>query len=332
LNNIDIVCVGPLTCDYHINENKKVGLGNPGGGALYSAVGAKLWNKKVGIVARIGDEYPNRWLRKFKSYGLNIEGVSYGKEIPLERVFGQYNKEGNREKFNPIQKFKELGIEIPEELKNYQIPENYVDLVNKVSPTPDDLPKSYEKANFFHLAPMPFKTQKKWVEKLKSLKSSPIITLDPGPHYMGEVAFDKIKNLLKNVDVFLPSEKEIKKCFPGHTLIEAAKIIKEKKIKNLVIKVGGQGSLLFGENNRMVHIPIVDAKPVDLTGAGDSYCGGLLASLNEGNNILTATEYGSVSSSFVIEGFGALPTLDIKYEDVLERFKKDLNKKINLYI
>ena len=43
---------------------------------------------------------------------------------------------------------------------------------------------------------------------------------------------------------------------------------------------------------------------MDLTGAGDAFCGGFLAGMALGDDPVTAAMYGTVSASFAIEGPG----------------------------
>ncbi|MCC8166228.1 MAG: PfkB family carbohydrate kinase, partial [Planctomycetes bacterium] len=51
--------------------------------------------------------------------------------------------------------------------------------------------------------------------------------------------------------------------------------------------------------------PSTPAAPTPPTGAGDSFCGGFLVGLRETGDAVEAALYGTVSSSFVVEGFGA---------------------------
>ncbi|HXV44161.1 MAG TPA: PfkB family carbohydrate kinase, partial [Anaerolineae bacterium] len=51
-------------------------------------------------------------------------------------------------------------------------------------------------------------------------------------------------------------------------------------------------------------IPAVETTVVDPTGAGNAFCGGLLAGWVQSGNLLTAGLYGAVSASFLVEQVG----------------------------
>jgi ribokinase len=58
------------------------------------------------------------------------------------------------------------------------------------------------------------------------------------------------------------------------------------------------------------HIPAYPATIKDVTGAGDSFCGGFLVGLDQSQDPIEAALHGSISASFTIEGIGPLYPLD----------------------
>ncbi|MCA9947120.1 MAG: hypothetical protein KC449_26755, partial [Anaerolineales bacterium] len=52
----------------------------------------------------------------------------------------------------------------------------------------------------------------------------------------------------------------------------------------------------------------------DVTGAGDSFCGGFMVGLAQTGDPAQAVAYGLVSASLVIEGYGALYALSRRVE------------------
>jgi sugar/nucleoside kinase (ribokinase family) len=78
-----------------------------------------------------------------------------------------------------------------------------------------------------------------------------------------------------------------------------------------VIKRGAHGQMLFdGVSKKRWEIPAYPARLEDLTGAGDSFCGGFLAGYQKTFDPLQAVLYGSTSASLTIEGGGAFHALD----------------------
>ena len=58
---------------------------------------------------------------------------------------------------------------------------------------------------------------------------------------------------------------------------------------------------------------------IDVTGAGDSFCGGFMVGLNQTADPIQAAQMGLVSASLVIEEYGALRALQINKEEAAQR-------------
>jgi len=89
----------------------------------------------------------------------------------------------------------------------------------------------------------------------------------------------------------------------------------------VIIKQGRAGALLASEQIHR-HIPICpDDGAVDLTGAGDSFAGGLVAHLavNGIEHIERAVVMAAATASFAVEGFGLEGLLRATADDVRRR-------------
>jgi 2-dehydro-3-deoxygluconokinase len=76
----------------------------------------------------------------------------------------------------------------------------------------------------------------------------------------------------------------------------------------VVLKLGADGALV-SDGKRREHIAGNRVSVVDATGAGDCFCGNLLARITQGDNIFTATRYANAAASLAVEGFGAVAPL-----------------------
>ena len=91
----------------------------------------------------------------------------------------------------------------------------------------------------------------------------------------------------------------------------------------MVIKVGAQGSLLYQRDPlRRWHIPPYSTTVVDVTGTGDASCGGFMVDWDETGDPALAACYGAVSSSFVLQGFGALYATQFSRADAQPRLEE----------
>jgi sugar/nucleoside kinase (ribokinase family) len=95
----------------------------------------------------------------------------------------------------------------------------------------------------------------------------------------------------------------------------------------VVIKNGDKGVLVMeGGNGRQTHLLPYhlphDQRIIDVTGAGDSFCGGFMVGLARTGSPIQAAQMGLVSASIVIEGYGALYALKRGREEVQKRLKE----------
>jgi ribokinase len=139
------------------------------------------------------------------------------------------------------------------------------------------------------------------------------------PRYESEV-----RAIVGGLDAFLPSEMETRSYFPGplSDLWEAAEAFGAMGARCVVLKLGARGQYVYDTAGRQRwHVPAYPVDVVDVTGAGDSYCGGFLAGLGQTDDPLEAALRGSVSASFVVEGLGALYALERGLEEAGARLE-----------
>jgi ribokinase len=107
-------------------------------------------------------------------------------------------------------------------------------------------------------------------------------------------------------------------------LIEAANTFCEWGVPLVVIKIGAEGVLVRDrEHDRLIHLRPYhspgDPRVIDVTGAGDAFCGGFMVGLARTADPIQAAQMGLVSASLIIEGYGALYALKISKEKALHR-------------
>jgi sugar/nucleoside kinase (ribokinase family) len=73
--------------------------------------------------------------------------------------------------------------------------------------------------------------------------------------------------------------------------------------------MGEDGSVVQETTGERWRVPAVPTDVVDVTGAGNAYCGGYLVALGEGLDAVEAGLRATVSASFAVEQFG-VPQFD----------------------
>jgi ribokinase len=130
---------------------------------------------------------------------------------------------------------------------------------------------------------------------------------------MTSTALDDVRSLIQGLAAFLPSEQEIRALFWGRTndLWQMAEELGNFGCELIVVKRGAHGQMLYDSvSKKRWEIPAYPARLEDLTGAGDSFCGGFSAGYQKTFDPLRAVLYGNISASLTIEGSGAFHALD----------------------
>jgi sugar/nucleoside kinase (ribokinase family) len=314
---------GGMRIDYVITADRQVHLREMGGNAIYSAVGARIWGVSVGILSRVGENYPPGWLARLERAGIRTQGIRQVPGWQDMRTFYRYLDLETRVDTAPAGHFSELGLPLPEDLQGYvhstpgQDGQEFIPL----SPRPEDLPSSYFRVKAAHLSPMELPSHGALCTALAS--RGILLSLDPGERYMTPSLMEQVLSFLRCVDAFLPSEQEVQSMLGSGDPWQAAERFAEAGPQVVVIKAGREGSFLYDARaRRRWHVPAYPTTVVDVTGAGDAYCGGFMVGYQETGDPVLAACYGAVSASFVLQGFGALYALRFSRTQAEERLSR----------
>lgn len=309
------IFVGQLTRDYLLPPNAQPLLDIPGGSLLYTAGGFALWGKRPGLVSRVGENYPRRWLTDLEQRGWDISGIRIQPGTLDQRNFLAYSKDFELTRINPVAKFAERGVPFPRALLGYHPRIESKQEQGKddpTSPSISDIPSEYLDAGAFHLCPLGLAVHQQILDNLRG--SMRVLTLDPGAAVMDPTFQREVRGLVHGVTAFLPSLEEITALFWGQTNDpwEMASAVGEFGCEYVVIKCGARGQLLYdATNHRRWEIPAYPARLVDPTCVGDVFCGGFLAGYCRDYDPLEGVLYGNISASLAIEGSGPFHPLDV---------------------
>ena len=327
------LCVGSLALNDTVYADGRTSMADPGGNALYAAVGANIWSDQVGIVAVVGYDWPHDYTTMLRTSAIETHGLVQ-KDHETLRAWTIYESSGYRRFFS---RNTEVSLLTPdpfsstpltvEEAAAYSEAARQVHLRN--SPLPHELPDYLWNVDSIHLSPMRMETMLTWLEHLQD-KPDIFVSVDISPYPLnGNLDDADLLKLLGRVDAFMPSEAEAETLMPHHTPRTFCREIAARGPKIVVLKQGDHGATLFHrEQGFLYQVRPYPAKVKDATGAGDSFCGGFAVGYQETGSMLDAAFYGTVSASFVIEEFGGLHALDITREQAEERLAevRRLNK------
>jgi ribokinase len=130
--------------------------------------------------------------------------------------------------------------------------------------------------------------------------------------------------LLDNVDVLLVNEHEARTLVgylePGTTVHDTvtgavasdmARLL-VTRVRDVVITLGGEGSVVCGRGEgkaHLVHVPAASVTAIDTTGAGDAFAGALVAALSRGDSLVDAAAFASAAGALAVQRHGAVPAI-----------------------
>jgi sugar/nucleoside kinase (ribokinase family) len=292
---------GSLTIDDLVFPDGTTRWAVPGGNAAYAALGASLWSPEVRIVAPLGSDYPVELLQG---------RIDLSRCLPLPhslRNWGLYEEDGRRH-------FVSRSCS-----RNWR----------QFCPGPEDALSAAQTAA--HVAAMPRDVAIDLVAELRAQQAS-IISLDLDDHDLsGPGILEETIDLLRAVDLFLPSWRDVSGIVPAKEPRAALRQLRQLAPEPLLIaiKCGPNGvyAHLRG-SNRWLHVPAVDVKVVDATGAGDAFCGGFLARFMRDRDPVESLIHGAVSASLCVERQGFEGLLSAAIENAAMR-KEQLRRCIS---
>lgn len=304
------VIAGRITREYILPPVGVPILDAAGGSALYAAGGLLLWDTELGLLARVGEDYPRARLREIEARGINTAGIEIVQQSLDLRAFYSYDAKFESTHGSPVSQFARRGLTFPKALLGYQSPGEFPSETRRPDAAASSalqIPASYLEARAVHLCPLDLAGQRRLIGAFKAAAVT-TLTVDPSPDFMVPRILKELRVALAGVTAFLPSEDEIRGLFWGQTydLWEMAATIVESGCEVVVIKRGSAGQAVYDAHSKAKwEIPAYPARLADPTGVGDAFCGGFLAGYRRTYDPLQAALYGNVSASLKLEGSGA---------------------------
>ena len=267
-----------------------------GGSASHASVAASFFSP-VNLVGVVGDDFPKRYLRLYKSHHINLDGL----QILPGKTFhwsGEYEANMN----NRRTLLTELGV------------------FETFTPT---LPVSLQNTPYVLLANIAPSLQ---IHVLDQMQRPKFVAADTMDLWLN-IALSDLMRLLRRLDLFVLNDSEAHQLTKEDNLFAALKRIHKFGPKYVIIKQGSHGSILSGPQGFFLCPAYPVPRVVDPTGAGDSFVGGMMGYLAAAKgsidqHIRRAMVCGSVVASFCCEGFGLLRTTRITRRQIDQRVKE----------
>lgn len=274
--------IGVVILDDIVLPNGQTHMGILGGGAVHAAMGMRLWADWVGVLTRLGGTFPTTLEAQLKEFFLS-EGFLRYDALPVLRAWQCFEEDGTR---HEVFRVDEVWLE-------------------QSVPSPQELPASFYGIQGVHLHCAP-EAVPDWVECLRSYQGA-ILLWEPWDRFCAPQNRARFGELASLVDVVSPNLSEGRALTGLEHPEGVAEAILALGASVVALRMGSAGSLVASADGERLWIPPAPAgKVVDVTGAGNAYCGGFIVGWARYHNLAHAACYGAVSASFALEQLGAL--------------------------
>ena len=273
-----------------------------GGAATYIGLSASLLNSKSSIISIVGGDFEHKNLKLLKQKGINTDSIEI---VPKGKTFywkGKYHKDWNKR-----------------DTLNTQL--------NVLADFNPAVSEENKKAEIIVLGNLHPDVQNTVLDQVNV--SEKCIILDTMNFWMDN-ALAELMKVIKRVDIIIINNEEALQLSKKDTLFAAANEILSFGPKQIVIKKGEHGAMLFDESQFFTVPAFPVKKVIDPTGAGDTFAGGFAGYLSQLDKInfeamKLAVVHGTVMASFCVEGFGTSVMESLEKETTNNRLKEFKN-------
>lgn len=304
--------VGKLSRDFILTREGNDINDLPGGHLLYSAIGMAPWEKNPGLVARIGSDFPHRFIENLSKYNFSTDGLKYLGE-PLEhRNFisfyepqpGFFPEKAGRK--SVLSQYFHAGKVFPRELLGYTGRQTHFDSGTERSKETilvRDIPRSFLEARCILLCPLDYLSHN-LLPQAFSGAVRPTIVVHAGSAYMQPFFFDAVKPLIAGLSAFITRERNLRSLFS-----EKFRFNDTDEMMKVLLGYGAENIVVAMEDETYRFINRIDGKvrrldpgdngQRDVIGRLSCFCGAYLIGLNETYDPVKAAAYGAARASLL---------------------------------
>lgn len=289
-NDLDVVVIGHIIIETIVFPDGSVLTPVLGSPAAYSSVALAKLGCKVGLCTKVGKDMPSELVSVFEKARVGLQGLV---------VAGEYSTRNQLVYTHMEQKRVIYERKAP-------------------SFTIHDLPKSYKNAKLFYVCPMDFEVPVEMVKELATLGRPIFVDLGgyggatSSSHQCGESSeLQQLKPILESASVIKASFEDCGLILgkPDTKAPAAETAFAEKLVKlgaeKVVITLGSQGVYLHDHSGGS-YFPPFYCEAVDTTGAGDTFCAGLIHEYIRSHDMGAAIRFGEAVACLVIEKTGGV--------------------------
>ncbi len=278
---IDYIAFSNLIIDDIVFPDGRSTMNVTGGSGLHALVGMRVWSDSIGYAASVGADLDQKHLDGLARFGVDVSGLVVRDGYATARAWQIFEEDDTR----------------------IEIFRTDYDQFDRKKVTIANLPPSYRSAKGFHIQWGSLVETAELVRNLRAINPNVQLVLEATPNDTQD-AQAQLRQILPQIALFAPDRKEAS-TITGKSEPEAlCDELLAWGAPLVAIRMGARGSMVKSSSGEGWILPAVPTDIVDVTGAGNSYCGGFVTGLGDGLSSLEAALRGVVSASFSLEQLG----------------------------
>ncbi len=283
----EFVSVSNLIIDDIVLSDGRSYMNTLGGAGTHTLVGMRPWSNELGFVAYSGDDFDPQHRRFLEAMGVDLRGIVLRTGHRTARAWQLFELDERR-----IEIFRTSITDF-----------------DQLKPQFGEIPLDYLQARGFHFqwgAPAELALL---IAQLRAINPAAQIVCEPAlAHLTGALAANL--PVLTQANLFSPDREEAHALTGTEDIAAIFDILLGAGVRIVALRMGAAGSLVGTVTGEYYRVPAVPpAALVDVTGAGNAYCGGFIVGLGRGEEPSLAAARGATSASFAIEQIG-IPHFD----------------------
>jgi sugar/nucleoside kinase (ribokinase family) len=276
MERIDICCIGHITLDKVVTTRSAVFMA--GGTAFYFSNAVARMGTRYRLVTAVASDGMAA-VSNLRMAGVEVEVLPSEHTVYFENIYGEDQDHRKQRVLRTADSFSVKALEDAE-------------------------------ARFFHLGPLLAGDIP--LELIQLLARKGWLSLD-AQGYLRKVVDQQVKAVdwpekreaLKYISILKTNESEMAVLTGQSGIRQGAKILAEWGVREVVITLGSQGSVIYTDQ-RFFDIPayVPTTSVVDATGCGDTYMAGYLYQRSKGMPVQGAGEFAAAMATLKIEGSG----------------------------